>query len=243
MRKYIIALTLVMIVLFTTIMIISRSNRSHNHARTQDHPTLKSLTDQQQLNKNTDTPTVSDDIVTVEDKTVHTDVSEAENDPDWLNDAQTSPSNQKESDPFTKHIVAQENKKDGTVIYGDPATKDPDVIRDVMFKTLVKKYGDIPVIHTFIDYDRKTQQSIPMTIDEEIEGLEALNKLFPSDTHRNNLKFFKWLKSKGATDGTLQDIGDITQKDIAYLRSIGIQVKVESTDDANSKITIITKKR
>ena len=141
---------------------------------------------------------------------------------DWLNDE--SPSKlPPQKDSFGDFIAEQQAKELSTWI-GDPETMDPDALHSAEYNQLLEKFGDIPQVHTFMEYSRKTTDNTPMTLDERIAGLEAMNHLFPSGSTRRTLLFFKWMKTKGGYNAFDQGV------DVKELRDLGITVEINKTD-------------
>ena len=68
-------------------------------------------------------------------------------------------------------------------------------------------------------------------MDEKIEYHEALVKLYPHPTNRKTLAYYRWLYPRGNSP---EDIGDITPAAIAELRSMGISVEEELTENGYS---------
>ena len=179
------------------------------------------------------------DGVKIERVTVHTDVPEKQRDYDWRNDKVASPE-VKRNDPLTDHIVQQRAKEQGTWM-GDPEKMTPDERHSVIYRQLLEQFGDIPEVHTTMEYNRKWDNNISMTLDEEIEGLTAKLTIFPSDSTRKTIAYYSWLRSKGVKDRS-GDFSDITAEDIAHLRSQGISVEASPpTANGKFKISISTK--
>ena len=142
--------------------------------------------------------------------------------------------------PWEEMIKAEmEARARGTWI-GDPETMDPDELHSAVYNQLLEKFGDIPEVHTYMEYSRKTTNNTPMTLDERITGLEAMNHLFPSGSTRRTLVYFKWIQAKGGyyNDPFVQGI--FSDADIKELRDSGIKVKVDKTD-REVRIRISTK--
>ena len=236
-----VAIMLIIIGIFSVIIIRNNSRDSHNHPHPHDHTTeIATPTDTPVVPDQSD-PVVSDqsenEQIPVENITVHKDITEKE--ADWLDDSQPEPSKQNKIDPLTKHIIEQERKEGEDWLFKDPETMDPEEVRGHIYKTLLKRHGDIPAVHDFIDYDRKSARTTEMPIDEEVKGLEAVYELFPTETNRKNLAFHKWLAAKGVTLLSWED--DISDDDITELRSLGIQVTIGSSEDSARTVTITTK--
>lgn len=126
-----------------------------------------------------------------------------------------------QGDPWKETIDAvMEARARGTWI-GDPEAMDPDELYSAQYNQFLERFGDIPDVHTYMEYMRNP----PMTIDEEIAGLEAMNSLFPSGSTRRTLALLKWMKSNGGYNAFEQGIP------IDELRDLGITVEVNETDE------------
>lgn len=127
--------------------------------------------------------------------------------------------------PWKEIIDAEmEARARGTWI-GDPETMDPDELHSAEYNQLLERFGDIPEVHTYMAYMRNASKNVPLTIDEEIAGLEAVNQLFPSGSTRRTLMFFKWMKTKGGYNAFDQGV------DVKELRDLGITVETNETDE------------
>ncbi|MCY4553592.1 MAG: hypothetical protein OXC79_07950 [Candidatus Poribacteria bacterium] len=151
---------------------------------------------------------------------------------DWKN-ADKYPHNPKQTDPFGDYIIEQQAKERGAWI-GDPETMDPNELHNATYNQLLERFGDILQVHTYMDYTQKFRDDVPMSLDEEIVGLEAMQYLFPSGSTHRSLGYSKWLRTKGDKGFTL-DPGDVD-----YLRSLGIKVDIKETD-GSIQIAISTK--
>lgn len=63
-------------------------------------------------------------------------------------------------------------------------------------KSMLKKFGDIPQVHTIIAFDNKPKH-LPTTIDEAIAHTEACLYLWPDETTHQSLLHLKHLKASG----------------------------------------------
>ncbi len=97
---------------------------------------------------------------------------------DWLNDENPGKLTPQKK-PFRDFIAGRQAKENSTWI-GDPEAMDPDELHNAEYNQLLERFVDIPVIYTFMEYKRNASKNVPLTIDEEIVGLEAMNHLFPS---------------------------------------------------------------
>ncbi len=142
---------------------------------------------------------------------------------DWLNDENTGKL-PPQKDPLADFIAEQQAKDRGTWI-GDPETMDPDELHSAEYNQLLERFGDIPQVHTFMEYSQKNTGNTPMTLDERIAGLEAMNHLFPSGSTRRSLVFFKWMKTNGGYNAFDQGVN------VKELRDLGITVEINETDE------------
>ena len=142
--------------------------------------------------------------------------------------------------PWEKMIKAEmEARARGTWI-GDPETMDPDELHRAVYNQLLERFGDIPQVHTYMEYSRKTTNNTPMTLDEKISGLEAMNHLFPSGSTRRTLVYYKWMQANGGYYDNPFAQGIISDADIKELQNSGITVKTDKTDQ-EVRIRISTK--
>ena len=116
--------------------------------------------------------------------------------------------------------AVMEAKARGTWI-SDPETMDPDELHSAQYNQLLERFGDIPEVHTYMEYMRNP----PMTIDEDIAGLEATIHLFPYGSTRRTLALFKWMKANGGYNAFEQGIP------IKELRDLGVTVEINETDE------------
>ncbi len=137
---------------------------------------------------------------------------------DWQND-ESPDKRPSQKDPFGDLIAEQQAKERGTWI-GDPETMDLDELHSATYNQLLERFGDIPQVHTYMEYSRDASNSVPLTIDEEIAGLEAMNYLFPSGSTRRTLAFFKWMKTNGGYNASDQGVA------VKELRDLGITVEI-----------------
>lgn len=151
---------------------------------------------------------------------------------DWRNDEER-PSKNKQIDPFGDYISEQQAKERGTWI-GDPETMNPDELYDAEYKQLLERFGDIPQVHIHMEHIQKFKSDVPMTLDEEIAGLEATQYLFPSGRTSRTIAYKKWLQTKGDRGFNLEP------GDLDYLRSLGIKVTIKETDEG-TQISITTR--
>lgn len=123
---------------------------------------------------------------------------------------------------------------------GDPETMDADELHSAVYNQLLEKFGDIPQVHTFMEYSRKTTNNAPITLEERIAGLEAMNHLFPAGSTRRTLVYYKWMQANGGYYDNPFAQGIISDADIKELQNSGITVETDKTDQA-VRIRISTK--
>lgn len=152
---------------------------------------------------------------------------------DWTKDDSSRDWRVKSSDPFSDFLAEQQAKERGTLIVEGMSAEE---LWNAELNQMIEQFGDIPAVHTVMKYTRMFNNDIQMTFDENIEWLEAIVQLYPTATNKRTLAFDKWRYSRGKYPA---DMGEITPRDIAELRSMGITVKQEIT--ANGvKLTIST---
>lgn len=154
---------------------------------------------------------------------------------DWR-DNNTPLPKKEAADPFSEHIAEQITETEAT-FQGEIEAKSPEQLHNADYEELLKRFGDIPAVHTHMKYQWRFDNNQPISFEEEIEWLEALMEVMPSESTRKTLAYYKWLYPRGATP---EDIGEITAADIAHLRSIGISVETSRTADGY-EVTISTK--
>ena len=155
---------------------------------------------------------------------------------DWLNDE--NPGKLPPQKDTVGDFIAEQQSKDSGTWIGDPETMDPDGLQSAEYNQLLERFGDIPQVHTFMEYSRKNRDITPMTLDEKIAGLEAMNHLFPSGSTRRTLLYYQWMKTKGGRYEAVNQI--LTPADLKYLRDSGIKVDV-SEKNGEVEIRISTR--
>lgn len=76
-------------------------------------------------------------------------------------------------------------------------TNDPVLFAEYYRAQLIKQFGDIPQVHVLADGHRKIKSELPLTLDEKIEHLEAMYDLFPHESTRESIQFWKEWKASG----------------------------------------------
>lgn len=165
------------------------------------------------------------------------DTSEKQKNYNWLTDDPPE-SKQNKRDPFTEHLLVEQAKATGILIEGDITKMSPEERRNAIHRHMLRQFGDIPAVHTMTEFQRKKDENIEITLQEQLEGQKAVNELFPSDSTRKSIIFLEWAISKG---GSYNDIMNITPSDIEQLRNLGIAVETENVGNAGSRIKISTK--
>lgn len=108
-----------------------------------------------------------------------------------------------------------------------------DPFGEALRKELVERFGDLPQVHTYIDFGKKWREGT-LTPDEDIERLEAQMYLFPNESTRKTLFFQRWLKANGGV------MPQPTEETLAYLRGQGIKVTKTATG-TEVRVNISTK--
>lgn len=67
---------------------------------------------------------------------------------------------------------------------------DPDELADMTLASLLRRFGDIPEVHTFVAIDRKRLKNQPLTLDEHIDFTRAQLHLFPDPRTKKTLELF-----------------------------------------------------
>lgn len=200
------------------------------------NPVLKSTTLKKKTQQSSPRETLK--VANTEQNVNQAEVEVKDNTPNWLDETQKVETKPKRTDPFSDHIAEIKTIEDGTFI-DDPETMDTDEYLSAMYKQMLKKFGDIPAVHAYMDYQKKWDYNEPMTIQEEIAGLEATMALYPNESTRKTIAYNKWMLSKGAH--TITDHIDMTAEDIEYLLSVGISIETKVNSKGNYVTTVSTK--
>ncbi len=148
---------------------------------------------------------------------------------EWTDDTAARENLEKDSsDPFSDHLVLQEAIERGTLITADMSGEE---LYNAELNQMLEKFGDIPEVHKVMEFNRKFDSDAPISLDEKIVYQEALVKLYPGSTNEKTLAYYKWLYPRGNSP---EDIGDINPQTIAELRSMGISVTEEVTENGFS---------
>ncbi len=186
-----------------------------------------------------DEPT-TEEVPDTEEMTDNTNTSEDQEWYDWLSEDVPipEPPERKDDDPFSVELARQKAIEEGTYI-SDPETMDPEQLQSAIYNQLLKRFGDIPQVHTHMKYMRMKQQNIRLTLDERIENLEAALHLFPNGSTRRTLTYHVWMRDRGLTPQTVPDM--MSEADIKYLRGKGISIEKEPAGNGGYYLKISTK--
>ncbi|MXV73395.1 hypothetical protein F4Z99_03845 [Candidatus Poribacteria bacterium] len=72
----------------------------------------------------------------------------------------------------------------------DISEMDPDELADMLLVGLLKRFGDIPEVHTFMELERKRFKNQPWTLDERIDFTRAQYHLWPDPRTKESLEIF-----------------------------------------------------
>ncbi len=67
---------------------------------------------------------------------------------------------------------------------------DPDELVDMMRVSLLRRFGDIPEVHTFLALNEKKLKNQPLSLDEHIEFTRAQYSLWPDPRTKKTLEIF-----------------------------------------------------
>ena len=96
------------------------------------------------------------------------------------------------SDEFHQNPPVGDKRGSSDFIFVNPFTDDPD--NPSPHNPLIKKFGDIPEVRTYIRLNQKLGRGIGLNVNEAIELYTAEVHLYPSDATKANLK--RWKKDK-----------------------------------------------
>ena len=153
-------------------------NHSHSHEHTEDTHTHEEYTN-------------TDPLETLE--TSSTDVY------DWRDDS-VFDSFPEETDPWLQTYQPDAEKSEDEETFPPIdwyKTKDPVLRAEYLYAQLIKQFGDTPEVQAIGDYELRSAQGIPSTLDEYIEFLEAQLSFWPNDTTLNTLKEMRRIKADG----------------------------------------------
>ena len=93
---------------------------------------------------------------------------------------------------------------------------------------LIERFGDIPEVHAYMEYDRRVRTGQEIPLEEDIAYLEAMQFLFPNEATRKTIVLKKWELENGFILPTAADL--------EYFKSEGITVLYHK-DGSLKKIT------
>lgn len=96
------------------------------------------------------------------------------------------------SSEFHQNPPIGEKQESSDFVLVSPFTDDPDNLSP--HNPLIKKFGDIPEVRTYVRLQQKFLYGLGLNIDEAIELYTAEAHLYPSDATKANLK--RWKKEK-----------------------------------------------
>lgn len=104
----------------------------------------------------------------------------------WQNDDVQSHRHPLQRDPWQSAEPRKPRRRTG-----------PNVTPEQLRSQLVKRFGDIPEVHTFVELDQKQNQRQPLTLDEYILYNESMNHLFPNTNTEQTIKMLKQMQAAG----------------------------------------------
>ena len=160
-----------------------------------------------------DTPKAEDTQAQPAEPVTDGDVAPAENrgkSYDWLNDdAEVPHRHNTNTDPWqvsseqTDTAEVDTEATDTADVYPPigwhRTTTDPDQYTEYFRAQLIKQFGDVPQAAILAEGNTKVRFQIPMTLDEKIEHLEAMNDLFPHPKTAASIEFWKEWRASGRT--------------------------------------------
>ena len=125
----------------------------------------------------------------------------------------TEASKMRSEDGKTAHLSRNKNTevkptKEDFTTGSKPSKDDPDNIS--LHNPLIKQFGDIPQVHTYIRLKRKLERGIGLNIDEAIELYTAEVHLYPTPTAKEMLKDLKADKKRYERLGIPADVPVLT---------------------------------
>ena len=164
------------------------------------------------------------------------DTSKKQENYNWQDDVPHAKQNK--HDPLTKHLMVEQAKTEDIWIKGDLSKMSAEEQRNAIHEHLLERFGDIPEVHAMTEFQRKKDENIGMSLDEQLEGHRAIYKLFPSESTRKSIALLEWARSKGPSHKSVEHI---TSADIEHLRSLGISVETKDVGDGGGNIKISTR--
>lgn len=96
---------------------------------------------------------------------------------DWRTDDEDGHNHQSTSNPFGREIR-------------DPSEIPPDELADMFYKGLLRRFGDMPEVHTFMALKRKKMKNESLSLDEHIDYTAAMLHLWPHPETKKTLDIF-----------------------------------------------------
>ncbi len=106
-------------------------------------------------------------------------------------------------DESLQNTTTVRNKQES--VGSDPLTADPD-------HPLIKEFGDIPEVRTYIRLKHKLGRGIGLTVDEAIEFYTAETRLYPSPATKQMLKYLKADKKRYERLGIPEDAAILKER-------------------------------
>lgn len=141
---------------------------------------------------------------------------------DWR--TETHPDNHKharKSDPWRNNDAATQESL-------PPEAMSDDELGEQTLNQLIERFGDIPEVHAYMEYDRRVRTGQDILLEEDIAYLEAMQFLFPNEATRKTIVLKKWELKNGFILPTAADL--------EYFKSEGITVLYHQ-DGSLKKIT------
>ena len=132
-----------------------------------------------------------------------------------------------DDDRRTNDEVHQDHNPDPSISENLATDEHPMPAQNDMLKSLIERFGDIPQVHTHVEF-HQIRSERDLTLDEEIVHLETTLFLFPNEATRKTLVLAKWEKANGFVLPT--------EADLEYFKSEGITV-LYNEDGSLKKIT------
>ena len=134
-------------------------------------------------------PKTDENVIVVEDNTISDPIHLENNkqthkitepDPDWRNDETYTLVPRRHASP--------DNPLQRNTYLSDPTKMAPDELADYLHQDLIRRFGDIPEVHTFIALKRKIFKKEHLSLDEKIDYVRAQLHPFPHPETRKTLK-------------------------------------------------------
>ena len=121
---------------------------------------------------------------------------------DWRND-NAFDSTLSESDPWKQTYPEGKSTDDADDIYPPRdwyKTEDPALYIEYLQAQLIKQFGDVPEVHTFVDFEERRRYGIPIKdADEYLNFLKAQYSLWPKEITLETLKTLEKQIAQGET--------------------------------------------